>query len=428
MKKESVKIVSLEAENVKRIKAINIKPDGNMVVIGGENAHGKTSVLDCIQMAMDGKRSIPPRPVRDGEKKATTVLELDNGLTVRRTFTAAGGSALTVTSGAGVKFPSPQAMLSELTGKLSFDPLAFSRMEPSKQLETLRELVGLDFRGLDVKRSVAYDDRRAKKKELADLKTRRNAITITSEKVPSMLIRPEELLDKIAEAEEHKERVVRATRFLSDREGMADDLAREREDVIGQIKELEAKAKDLEGQLETAHGYIAKARDKVTEVEKADPGYNVDDLKRKIRESQEINNEIERRKERKKLDDLIDKKQNEITDCDEDLKRYDKEKEDKIASAEFPVDGLSFGDGCVLLNGLPLEQASGAESLRVSVAIGMALNPVLRVMLVRDGSLLSNKSLASLAEMAAGSDYQIWIERVGDGDECSVVIEDGEIK
>ena len=38
-----MKIVKLEAQNVKRLKAVEITPQGNTVVIGGRNGQGKTS-------------------------------------------------------------------------------------------------------------------------------------------------------------------------------------------------------------------------------------------------------------------------------------------------------------------------------------------------------------------------------------------------
>jgi hypothetical protein len=78
-----------------------------------------------------------------------------------------------------------------------------------------------------------------------------------------------------------------------------------------------------------------------------------------------------------------------------------------------------------LYRGFPFEQASSAEQLRVSAAIGMALNPELKVMLIRDGSLLDAESLRLLSELAERADHQIWIERVSTGEEVSVVIEDG---
>ena len=34
-----MKIIALEAENVKYLKVVRIEPDGSLVVIGGDNAH-----------------------------------------------------------------------------------------------------------------------------------------------------------------------------------------------------------------------------------------------------------------------------------------------------------------------------------------------------------------------------------------------------
>ena len=39
-----MKIIQLEARNVKRLKAVEIRPDGNVIVIGGKNGAGKSSV------------------------------------------------------------------------------------------------------------------------------------------------------------------------------------------------------------------------------------------------------------------------------------------------------------------------------------------------------------------------------------------------
>ena len=44
----SLRIISLEAENVKRLKAVRIRPDKTVVMIEGKNEAGKSSVLDAI--------------------------------------------------------------------------------------------------------------------------------------------------------------------------------------------------------------------------------------------------------------------------------------------------------------------------------------------------------------------------------------------
>jgi isopentenyl diphosphate isomerase/L-lactate dehydrogenase-like FMN-dependent dehydrogenase len=50
--------------------------------------------------------------------------------------------------------------------------------------------------------------------------------------------------------------------------------------------------------------------------------------------------------------------------------------------------------------------------MKVSVAVAMALNPNLKVVLVRDGSLLDKKSLAALAEAAAEKGFDVLLETV----------------
>jgi hypothetical protein len=104
------------------------------------------------------------------------------------------------------------------------------------------------------------------------------------------------------------------------------------------------------------------------------------------------------------------------------------EKRKKITEAAYPIPGLMFDTaGGVVLNGIPFEQCSSAEQLRVSVAIGLALNPKLKVLLIRDGSLLDDDSLREIQAIAEKADAQIWMERVGVDGQTSVVIEDGKI-
>ena len=98
-----------------------------------------------------------------------------------------------------------------------------------------------------------------------------------------------------------------------------------------------------------------------------------------------------------------------------------------ISLAKMPVAGLSLGDGEVMLNELPFEQASDAERLKVSIAIAMAMNPKLRVIRIRDGSLLDENSMKAIAEMAHEGGYQFWVERVETSGKVGIVLEDGEV-
>lgn len=93
----------------------------------------------------------------------------------------------------------------------------------------------------------------------------------------------------------------------------------------------------------------------------------------------------------------------------------------------MPVPGLSLAEGRVLLNGVPFDQSSSAEQIRTSVAIAMAANPKLRIIRIKDGSLLDEDGLRLIAEQAKENDYQVWIERVDSSGKIGIVMEDGSV-
>lgn len=63
MPMEPVKITQLEAENVKRIRAVVVTPSANgLTIVGGKNGQGKTSALDAIVWALGGDRYRPFKP------------------------------------------------------------------------------------------------------------------------------------------------------------------------------------------------------------------------------------------------------------------------------------------------------------------------------------------------------------------------------
>lgn len=97
-----------------------------------------------------------------------------------------------------------------------------------------------------------------------------------------------------------------------------------------------------------------------------------------------------------------------------------------LAAAKFPVEGLSFSsDGGVTFSDLPLSQASEAQRIRVSMAIALASNPQIKLVLIRNASLLDEESLAMVYEMAESAGAQVILEIVGSGHDDAVTIVDG---
>lgn len=408
MSEKNLKIIQLTAENIKRLQAVTITPNGVSVeIVGGDNAQGKTSVLDSIMYAMAGGKTIPAQPIRKGQKKAR--IELDLGeFKVERRFTSKG-SILEVKGANGLIQASPQTILNQLTGRLTFDPLAFIGMEPADQLKTLKELVGVSLDDLEAKRQSLYADRKEINLEVKNLEGQFEGIP-EHPNAPDAPVVIGDLMAQLDAAEKHNREAVGREKQIESYSAEIVAIDRELERLRNRAVEIKAEkerlivkrgAIDIPATLDTS------------------------ELKTQIQSAESINQKVRETQERTRVGKLLKDKRNESTKLTLAIENIDTEKESRIANAKFPVDGLSFGENGVLLNGLPLEQASAAESLKVSVAMGFALNPRLKVLLIRDGSLLDEKSLRAVAEMAKEHDGQVWIERVSKDESCSVIIEDG---
>ena len=429
-------IIELRAENVKRLRLVSIKPDGNLIIIGGDNGEGKSSLLDSIAMALGGKDQIPIEPVRRGAKKASVILDLGE-IIVKRTFTSKGGTGLVVEKKDGSQLTSPQAVLDRLTTLRTFDPLVFLRMGENpegrrKQAATLQSVAQLDFTKLNEKRAAAEtkrtDANRQLKGEMARLEALPHYTDAPAEEVSVVKVSAE-----IEAAQNHNlgvKQIQDMTGIISAKQAQAEAESLRQAHVIealqAQLKvalKAEAAANTQKVELATEFSRATAAAKKAQETV-----IDIAPLREKIAEAETINRCVAANRQWTAASSTVrtltaqaDKLNVEIEDVDE-LKAI------QLAQAKLPVPGLGFTDDGVTYKELPLEQASQAEQMRVSVAIAAALNPTLRVMLVRDGSLLDKKSLELLAKLAEEYDSQIWLESVSHGAECQVIMEDGMVQ
>src|SRR5579859_1297066 len=167
-----VRVVSLRTTNVKKIKAARVEPDpkASLVLVGGANDQGKSSLLDSMLAVFGGKDASPEKPVRKGAKKGEVVVDLGELVATVR-FTAAGGRELIVEDTEGHRQPSPQAIMDKLTGKVGFDAEDFIRRRPDDQLAILRKIVGIDFKAIDDKKKAAFDARTVANADVKRLET-----------------------------------------------------------------------------------------------------------------------------------------------------------------------------------------------------------------------------------------------------------------
>jgi hypothetical protein len=310
-----------------------------------------------------------------------------------------------------------------MAGRLTFDPLAFSRQKPKEQADTLRALVGLDFSALDLEREEAFENRTQTNRVVKVLEAKL-VENPKHEGVPDAEV---SIADIVAEQEKAAARnsaneQERAKAAVA-RQG-ANEIARQETELRRQIEDLEKRMATLPYTAEKMR-VVAEDREKyVRELKDID----LAPFRARAAEAEGTNAKIRKNAERAELVKRYKVAQEQAGALTKAIEACDARKRDETNKAKWPVEGLGFDTaGGVTLNALPLENASSAEQLQVSVAIGLALNPKLKVLLIRDGSLLDSESLSKIAEMATKADAQVWIERVGNDDQTSVVIEDGEV-
>jgi energy-coupling factor transporter ATP-binding protein EcfA2 len=437
------KIINLQAENIMRLVAIEITPDGNVVEITGQNEAGKSSLLNSIHWALTGAKSIPSEPIRRGEKKARVKLDI-GGYTVTMKMNAQEDGTYTrtlvVETESGFKAPKPHEFLTSLVGELSSDPLAFINLKPAEQFDKLRAFVkDFDFDDWARRRQDIFNKRTDTGRRAKDYAAQAAGVTVPDGEPPA-LVDETALVAALADAgkfntEIERKKATRQTlvnrmKFL-DGEMTTDDQ---------RIAAFEKQIADLQAQIrlceQAKENCLTRQMEIKTELDALPTLPEPIDtmlLQGRISEARATNAKrsahVAAAQRRLEFEAAAKKAKAEVDELAAKLDAMDEEKAKAIEGSKLPVEGMGFGDGYVTLKGFPFNQASQAEKLRASVALAMAANPKLRILLIRDGSALDKRSMQLLADMAKEHDWQIWCETVGREDKPGVIIiEDGMVR
>ena len=404
-------------------------------------------MLDSIAYALGGEKLVPSQPIRVGEETAKVTIELDDHIVTRRFYRkkvedvpgasdaimvwGATKSVLAVTNKEGAKYPAPQVLLDKLYGKLTFDPLAFNRETASRQLEILRQLINLDFSGLNEDRKVVFDRRTMAKKTLA-IKEARLGNRHTN--APDALIPIDKISAKIKKGQEAREVAEKASGKVRENAEIQAKTKRALESEEQLVTDLQARldasrlriqcqADELKA-LQEASKLLAKTEQKA---KKAVPDF--EELDALLRDT-DAKNEAVRENQAYDIRAMGVLEGTEAIEVDtKAIYAIDQKKADALLAAKFPVEGLGLTDDGITFEGLPLAEVASSVQLRVSIAIGIALNPTLKILLIRNGNLLDDDSLKLVAQQAEKADAQVWVEYVtASAEGVSVMLEDGHIQ
>ncbi len=428
-----LRVIGVQTENVGRLTLIDLRPRPRINVVSGRNGQGKSTLLLSMQAALEGKKALPACPIRRGQTKAKTRLELggDDGhpeFIVEQRISEAGATT-TVTAADGAKYPSPQKLLAGLCDHIAFDPQEFARMEPDKQDLILKEMCGLDFSKLDGERDRVFADRANVNREVKSLEARIGAMQMHHDAPTAEIV----VSDLVAQLEDLRETIAvnnAARQEVASLQRNADSAREAVARCDQEIVELEAKLvkarerRDLcATKADEAMNAHENGRRAAAELQDPDTG----PVKAQIASAEDTNRKIRANAERSKLVRELGGRKEQSEAMTQRLRAIDEEKQGLIAAANFPIEGLGFSDLGPTYQGLPIAQASESQKLILGSAIGLAMHPRLRTMWLDRASGLDDQTLAELERFAEENDAQFFVEMVRTNDPAAIVIQDGAV-
>jgi len=427
--KEKVKIVAFEAEAFKRLKVVRLEPSATgLTVIGGNNRQGKSSILDAIMSALGGEKYTPSKAVNAGADKAKVELSLSNGLKVTRTYTEAG-TYLKIDDNGKVR-TGGQSLLNKLIAHFALNISAFLAASDKEKANTLLEIIGVDLKPIDARYDQIYQ-RRLSIGQLRD-KAKGHAESLPyHEGLPEDLITPtaimETLKDKLGINAKNRElranvgQAEQAVQTASTRLTMA-------QDKVKQIEDMLAKAR---ADVTVASSVLAQAmKNHETAISTAEflEDEDVSALEQEIKTCDETNAKIRENMEREKAFAEVEGYREEYISLDRQIEAIRKEKAEMLAKANLPLPGLSVENGTLTFNGIPWDGMSHSEQLITSTAIVRAINPTMGFVLLDKVEAMDVPTLDAFGKWLESEGLQAICTRVSTGDECSLIIEDGQVK
>lgn len=416
---EAVKITALEAENVKRVRAVELRPEQDgLTVIGGRNGQGKTSVLDAIAWALGGDRFKPSEPHREGSVNDPRLkVELSNGLVVER---SGKSSSLKVTDPSGHR--AGQQLLNSFVEQLAIDLPRFMESTPKEKAKTLLEVIGVGeelYRLEGIERK-AYDERTS----VGILERQKRAL------IEEMPFDPEAPTEPVSAAHlaQQKAEIIERNAAVAQKRAEADGLdlridaaQNDLSEITNQINQLVERGKNVENEIKSMILACGKLRNELDGAKLEDTA----EIDSRLDEIDRTNARVRDNQVRQAAIAEADRLKEQYDQLTEKVEAARNEKLRLLEGAALPLPELSVDAGELTYKGRKWDGMSGSEQLMVSAAIVRALKPQCGFVLVDKLEQFDPETLAEFGAWAASEGLQIIGTRVATDDTCTIVIEDG---
>lgn len=426
MTTESVKINSLDVENVKRVKAVALQPTKEgLTVIGGRNGQGKTSVLDSIAWALGGDRMRPDAPKREGSAGDPYMrVELSNGVVVER---KGAKSALKVIDPEGNK--AGQRLLDAFVSSFALDLPKFMGGTDKEKADALLQIIGVGDELAELDRTV--DELYNKRLAIGQMERQKRGAANDMQSFPDAPAAPVSASGLIQEQQEILARNGANQKLRQKVDEIAQDcdgvnasiaaMATQREAIERQLADIDAKIEDAKAHRKSLEADLEVARKTADQLQDESTA----EIEAKLEEIDAINEKVRTNQAKAAATEEADALLAEYEELSAALEDVRMSRMKLLEGVDLPLPELSVEKGCLTYKGAHWNDMSGSEQLKVATAIVQRLNPSCGFVLVDKLEQMDPDTLAEFGAWAQGEGLQVIGTRVSTGDECSVLIEDG---
>jgi hypothetical protein len=422
-------IHEVKMQNLMRISEAQYTFGANdsLVIVGGDNEQGKSSFLDVLAWLFTKGKKLSEMPVHEGHTKGSASVQLcdDDGkpcYTIKKTVRANGtAEVLVIDQESGEGFTSLPEFITDMTAKgFGFDPLQFARDGKTpdgrrRQLDTLKRLVGLDFSKQDETRKALEISRTETGREKKFAEENLMAIPKRSD-LPDMPVVIADVQDQLRLAQSHN---YQHGQLASEVTRLNAEYQRA-DNTVTQARAALERAEMESNAIHRLYAQAVIAHDNHPDIIDTAP------IEEQIRTASETNQAIVEQQRRAQLAAALATAQNAWDEQTEKIQAIDAAKAEALQSAKMPVNDLSFDEDGITYQGRPFSVASSAGQLRVSMAMGIALNPQLKLVILYDGNDLDAKNLKLVADMAEEAGMLVLMEKVGK-EGCTFVLDNGKL-
>ncbi len=448
-----MKLIRLVVKGVKGIELVDLTPTDALTTIGGRNGAGKSTAIDCVMYTLGGEKLCPKNPLRDGAEEGEASLDIGPAIgqpadmRVRRRWKkSAAGEVKTVVEVFDLKSVNPtapqrrpQELIDRFCGRLGLDPSQFIRWSDDgaegarRQAKTVREVFGLDFTAEDAAEQKAREDRKIINHSLASAEARLSAMPAGD--APDEPVSVAGLMEQLSAAQRHNRGAddlaaqAQKARQLRDADQRTFDAEKERmAELERQLQEARENAEGLSAKIVARNKALARLEDQ----QKAFVLQDTAALEQQIKEADTVNAKVRAKRARAEVFHEAQTLREALVREERIIAEMQAAKKQKLQAAKLPLPGMGVSEDGITLNGRPLAAACTSEQLRLAIGICVAQKPELPVILMREGAMFDDKSLAEIRQIAEAAGAQVLMEVVtrneAEDKTVSFVIEEGRVK